>query len=419
VSGHAYYGSPNGLITSPIQTRGQHVWETETSTFNAWNTAWDDGSDASGFQWAQNLWSALTNANVNAYLYWWFAENNNSNPDNEGLLNINNGAYTISARLWAFGQYSRFIRPGATRIGATTADANLKVSAFKNTNGSVAVVVLNGNTSATSLSIALQNLSLGTVATPYLTNASNQIAAQAGIPISGGTFSPTIPARSLVTFVINPGSGATATNTPTSTTTQPPTFQPPTRTSTATNTATRTSTPSTPVTSIPSNTPTRTVTPSVTPTTNTAGSVKVQLQSGGTDSTQQSQFNFRVVNTGITAQANLAVRVYIQLDNSQPISKYVIEKYWDQSGVATISSPTLVSGNLYYYTISFGTASLPAGGSWQFNTALHLSDWTQNFSAGNDFWHTSYAVGMLPAAFVDTTYVPAYQSGALIWGSTP
>lgn len=422
VTGHAYYGSPNGLIASPISTNGQHVWQTETSTFNTWNTAWDDGSDSSGFQWGQHLWNALVNANVNAYLYWWFAENNSSNPDNEGLLNVNNGSYTISSRLWAFGQYSRFIRPGAIRIGATTSDANLKVSAFQNTNGTTAIVVLNGNSSATSLSVALQNLTPGSSAVPYLTNSSNTIAVQASIPVSANSFSATVPARSLVTYVIGAGSPTTGTptRTATSTSTQP-TFQPatntPTRTSTPINTATRTTTSTAtqatfqPVTSTP--------TPSATPTTNGSTTLKVQLQKGGTDSTQQSQFNFKIVNTAGAAVSNISVRVYIQLDGTQPISKYVIEKYWDQSGVATVSGPTLATGTTYYYTISFGTASLAAGGSWQYNAALHLSDWSSNFSAGNDFWHTGYAVGSLPAVFTDTANIPAYSGTTRVWGTTP
>lgn len=87
ITSHAYFSNPNGVITSPLPTNGQHVWETETSTFDNLITAWDDGSDASGFQWAQNLWSALTKANVNAYLYWWFAEVNSSNSGNESLIN--------------------------------------------------------------------------------------------------------------------------------------------------------------------------------------------------------------------------------------------------------------------------------------------------------------------------------------------
>lgn len=223
-------------------------------------------------------------------------------------------------------------------------------------------------------------------------------------------------------FIGSPG-GNTATNTPTNT--QPPTFQPITNTPTTTRTPTRTNTPvGTPTrTNTPTNTPivtaSRTHTPTGTPTTGTPGALKVQIQNGGTDGSQQSQFNFKVVNTGSAAQSNVSVRVYIQLDGSQPISKYVIEKYWDQSGVATVSGPTLTSGTTYYYTISFGTASLAAGGSWQYNAALHLSDWSSNFNAGNDFWHTGYAVRALPSAFADTTRIPAYTGSTLVWGTTP
>ncbi len=257
VTGHAYYASPNGVITSPITTKGQHVWETEASTFDSFSTAWDDGSDASGFQWGMNLWNALTNANVNGYLYWWFAENNSSNSDNEAFININGSNFTVSTRLWAFGQYSRFIHPGATRIGATSGDSNLKVTAVKNTDGSYAIVVLNGNTSATSTSFTLQNVSASS-ATPYLTNASNTIAPQSAIPVSGGSFTATIPARSLVTYVLS-GSGLTPTPTATATSTPTPTptvGTTPTPTPTATATSTPTPTPT--VGTTPTPTPTHT-----------------------------------------------------------------------------------------------------------------------------------------------------------------
>ena len=42
----------------------------------------------------------------------------------------------------------------------------------------------------------------GATVTPYLTDASNNIAAQATISVSSGAFSYTMPARSLVTFQI-------------------------------------------------------------------------------------------------------------------------------------------------------------------------------------------------------------------------
>jgi cellulose 1,4-beta-cellobiosidase len=147
--------------------------------------------------------------------------------------------------------------------------------------------------------------------------------------------------------------------------------------------------------------------------------LKVRIQNGGSDSTQQSQFNFIVANTSSAAISNISVRVYFQLDGSQPASKYVFEKYWDQSGVATTSGPTLASGSVYYYTVSFGSALLAAGGSWQFNTAMHLNDWSQNFSAADDWFHTGYAMGALPGSATDTNYIPAYVSGSKVWGLEP
>src|SRR6185295_17424487 len=99
---------------------------------------------------------------------------------------------------------------------------------------------------------------------------------------------------------------------------------------TPTSTSTRTNTP----TVGPSNTPTRTNTATVTQgvTFQPPGALKIQIQTGGSDNPQQSQYNFKVVNTGTSAQSSVSVRIYIQLDGAQPISKYVIEKYWDQSG---------------------------------------------------------------------------------------
>lgn len=228
-----------------------------------------------------------------------------------------------------------------------------------------------------------------------------------GTPPNGPTNTPVTPGAS-PTRTNTPT--ATRTNTPTATRTNTPTFQPPTNTPGG-PTATRTNTPIVP-------SATRTNTPSATSTSTSAG-LTVRIQSGGTDGTQQSQFNFLVANTGSTAQSNISVRIYFQLDGSQAASKYVLEKYWDQSGVATVSGPTLASGSIYYYAINFGTTSLAAGTSWQFNTALHLSDWSQNFSASNDWFHTGYAVGALPSALTITTNIPAFVGSGLVWGNTP
>ncbi len=168
----------------------------------------------------------------------------------------------------------------------------------------------------------------------------------------------------------------------------------------------------------PTNTPTRTPSPTITNTvtmTPISGTLRVQL-TGGTDNTQQSAMNLRVRNVGTSAVSNVSVRLYFTLDGSQAASTYVLEKYYDQSGAATVSGPTQASGSTYYFTINYGPASLSAGGSWDFNTALHLNNWANTYSSSNDWWRST---GTLPSSYTDWATIPAYVSGSLTWGTEP
>jgi glucosylceramidase len=45
-------------------------------------------------------------------------------------------------------------------------------------------------------------------AAPYLTNNTNSMTAQSTVGITGGTFTATVPARSMVTYRITGGTGA-------------------------------------------------------------------------------------------------------------------------------------------------------------------------------------------------------------------
>jgi glucuronoarabinoxylan endo-1,4-beta-xylanase len=78
------------------------------------------------------------------------------------------------------------------------------VTAFRNLGGSLAVVVLNTATTAQTASFSLGQIG-GFRATPYLTDASHEVAAQAAIPVRRGSFTATLPPRSLVTYDIPAG----------------------------------------------------------------------------------------------------------------------------------------------------------------------------------------------------------------------
>ncbi len=89
------------------------------------------------------------------------------------------------------------------------------------------------------------------------------------------------------------------------------------------------------------------------------GTLKVQLVTGGTDNNQQSAFHYRIQNTGSSAQSNISVRIYFTTDGSQAASSYMLEKYYDQSGAATVSGPMLASGSTYYFTVNYGATISP------------------------------------------------------------
>jgi glucuronoarabinoxylan endo-1,4-beta-xylanase len=62
------------------------------------------------------------------------------------------------------------------------------------------IVAINSNTTAETLPFALSN---GTVTsmTPYESTATSSLAAQTAVSVTGGQFSYTLPAQSIVTFV--------------------------------------------------------------------------------------------------------------------------------------------------------------------------------------------------------------------------
>jgi O-glycosyl hydrolase len=196
---HGYFVAPD----SPLKGWSKPAWETEWAPFGfqAWDPAWDDGSLSSGFTWAQNIYTGLTAARLDAFLYLWGASTSGLTGPNTGLVEVEGNTVAASGRLWAFASYSRFIRPGAVRIGTTTSDAGLDVTAFRNSDGSIAVIVLNSAHSRQVAAFSLRGLS-GAHVTPYLTDTSHQLSAQSPIMMSNGAFTATLPPRSLVTYDI-------------------------------------------------------------------------------------------------------------------------------------------------------------------------------------------------------------------------
>ena len=202
---HAY---SNGGVVSPITSAsngGKHTWESEyTCVFDTWNTLYSSG-DCPGRSWSDNIYNTLNNG-VSAYFDWIGA--GDTHTDNEDLIHITgSSSYQVSSRLWVMGNYSRYVRPGAVRIGANSGDGNMLVTAFKNTDGSYALVVDNHESSPVPTTISLPALTSGT-ATPYVTNDSEGLAQQAGLAINNGSFNVTMPPNATITFKLTSASSS-------------------------------------------------------------------------------------------------------------------------------------------------------------------------------------------------------------------
>jgi glucuronoarabinoxylan endo-1,4-beta-xylanase len=183
ITSHGYTAPPTVPLTSQ-----RPVWESEWADFSAWDPAWDDATNGDGFTWAQNIQTALTQANVSAFFYWWGAS---ASTANSGLIQVQGPVINLSKRYWAFAAFGRYIRPGAVRLGAASTDSALDVSAFRDAGGAWVVEILNTGTSAEPVS--LRGLPAGHVSA-YVTNETDALTSQSG--------SLTAPARSLLTVVI-------------------------------------------------------------------------------------------------------------------------------------------------------------------------------------------------------------------------
>jgi len=195
MTGHGY-ASP---ADRPLPTTAR-TWMTEwapSSVADGWNEAWDSGKGTDGIAIAQRIHDTLALAGSSAFLFWL----GSSRGGTAAMLQIDdaNDAYRVSSRLYAFAAYSRFIRPGAVRIGVETAVQELKVSAYRNVNGVEVVEIINTNAAPVTTTVDAERV------TAYLTDATHRVEKAPGVIAKRGDHTTlNLPPRSLTTLVVRP-----------------------------------------------------------------------------------------------------------------------------------------------------------------------------------------------------------------------
>jgi glucuronoarabinoxylan endo-1,4-beta-xylanase len=176
-------------VPAAINSYGKALWETEVALLSG-----SDSSINNGVYYAQRIYLYMTQAQANAYHYWWLRASGN-----QGLIDTTSFP---TKRLFTFGQYSRFVRPNNYRIDASSSQASVLVSAYKDTNSAAfAIVVVNTNPGTDVMeTFNLTNFTAATV-TPWITSSSLSLTPQTAVNVTSGSFTYTIPAMSVVTFV--------------------------------------------------------------------------------------------------------------------------------------------------------------------------------------------------------------------------
>lgn len=180
VGGHLYGATPQSYPLAG--SKGKDVWMTEYLDLD---TTWPRVL-ATGKQINDCM-----NEGMNAYVWWYIVRF-------YGPI-LEDGS--VSKRGYVMSHYARFVRPGYTRVEATTNPrAGVYVTAY--TNGTNVVLVVVNSGSSVEQPFSVLNRSVGTV-TRYVTSSSKNCVQEGTTALSNGRFAATLDSSSITTFVLN------------------------------------------------------------------------------------------------------------------------------------------------------------------------------------------------------------------------
>ncbi len=192
IAGHIYGVSPSFYTNA--ESKGKEVWMTEHYlTPSGAEPAIGDAIAA-----AEEVHNSMVTAEYNAYVWWWIWDWNPGGGNiNYGLIDTNSNPTYYGA---AIAQFSKFVRPGSVRVSATANPVSgVDVSAYTG-NGTSEIVAINANGSPSAVTFATSGETFTSV-TPYQTSASGMLVQQPAVSVTGGSFTYTLPAQSITTFV--------------------------------------------------------------------------------------------------------------------------------------------------------------------------------------------------------------------------
>lgn len=182
---HGYGGSPDLMASTHAAHPDKGIWFTEISG-GAWATSF-----AGNLRWnLSNIVIACTRNWAKSILLWNLALDQRSGPTNGGCsdcrgvvtVNSGNGNYEREVEYYVLGHVSKFVAPGAQRIASNTFNGGIENVAFANPDGSKVLIALNNGGASSSFAVRW----------------------------NGQSFSYTLPAGAVATFVWSTGGSGAA-----------------------------------------------------------------------------------------------------------------------------------------------------------------------------------------------------------------
>lgn len=153
----------------------------------------------SGLYIAKVIHSDLVHANASAW-HWWISVSPYDYKD--GLVYIDknktDGNFQSSKMLWAMGNFSRFVRPGAVRVDAANSlgTDDLLVSAYRNVSNELVTVIVNTGNEAHEIDLSVHSGKALSITGVYETSAEHDLAP---VKLLGAHGRVAVKGRSVVT----------------------------------------------------------------------------------------------------------------------------------------------------------------------------------------------------------------------------
>jgi glucuronoarabinoxylan endo-1,4-beta-xylanase len=198
----AMHGYEDSVIET-IDTQyadGKKIWMSEICEIGHNEYAEFNPTIQDGLNVARSVHDYLTKANCSAYIYFWGM----SKYDNNSAmvkLDLERMTYTVCKRVYTFGNFSRFVKPGFIRIRAEhDGKEDILVSAYKGVNNELVFIALNLSNEDRSFKLVCNGFTVDRL-TAYLTDEKNNIKEKNVVILEDQSFALSLKAKSITSFI--------------------------------------------------------------------------------------------------------------------------------------------------------------------------------------------------------------------------